>query len=160
VTPVNPTAAPIEAPKEIKPEPPAPPSYSMAGVVGGVAGGIPGGTVGGVVGGIPQPPPPPPPPSAPVRPGGNIKEPKKIVDAKPIYPQIAQQAKIQGIVIIEAIIAKDGSVKDARVLRPAPMLDQAALEAVRKWKYTPTLLNGEPVEVIMTVTVTFTLNNP
>jgi hypothetical protein len=93
----------------------------MPGVVGGVAGGIPGGTVGGVVGGIPQPPPPAPP-QAPVRVGGDIKEPKRIVDAKPVYPQIAQQAKIQGIVIIEAIIGKDGSVKEARVLRPVPML--------------------------------------
>jgi len=131
----------------------------MPGVVGGVAGVIPGGTVGGVVGGIPQPPPPAPP-QAPVRVGGDIKEPKRIVDAKPVYPQIAQQAKIQGIVIIEAIIGKDGSVKEARVLRPVPMLDQAALEAVRKWKYSPTLLNGQPVEVVMTVTVTFTLNTP
>ena len=76
----------------------------------------------------------------------------------PIYPPIAQTAKIQGIVIIEAIIGKDGRVKEAKVLRPAPMLDQAALEAVRQWQYTPTLLNGVPVEVVMTVTVTFTLN--
>jgi len=129
----------------------------MAGVVGGVAGGIPGGQVGGVVGGIPAPPPPAPP-AAPVRVGGDIKEPKKIKDVKPIYPPIAQSAKIQGIVIIEAIIGKDGSVKEAKVLRPAPMLDQAALDAVRQWRYTPTLLNGQPVEVVMTVTVTFTLN--
>ena len=90
----------------------------------------------------------------------DFKAPRKIKDAKPVYPQIAQQAKIQGIVIIEAIIGKDGSVKEARVLRPVPMLDQAALDAVRKWKYSPTLLNGQPVEVVMTVTVTFTLNAP
>jgi protein TonB len=93
-----------------------------------------------------------------VRVGGDIKEPKKIKHVPPTYPPIAQQAKIQGVVIIEATIARDGSVKDAKVLRPAPMLDQAALEAVRQWRYTPTLLNGQPVEVIMTVTVTFTLN--
>ena len=95
---------------------------------------------------------------APVRPGGLIAEPKKIVDVRPVYPEIAQQARIQGIVILELIVGVDGSVTDARVLRPAPMLDQAALEAVRQWKYTPTLLNGAPVPVIMTVTVTFTLD--
>ncbi len=87
-----------------------------------------------------------------------IKEPKKIKHVKPVYPQIAQTAKVQGIVIIEATIGKDGSVKDAKVLRSVALLDQAALDAVRQWKFTPTLLNGEPVEVIMTVTVNFTLN--
>jgi len=157
---VNPTAAPIEAPKDIKPEPPAvPQNYSMAGVVGGVAGGIPGGQLGGVVGGIPAPPPPAPP-AAPVRVGGDIKEPKKIKDAKPVYPPLAQTAKISGIVIIEAIIAKDGSIRDAKILRGMPMLNDAALEAVRQWRYTPTTLNGVPVEVVMTVTVNFTLNEP
>ncbi len=77
---------------------------------------------------------------------------------KPIYPQIAQTAKIQGIVIIEATIAKDGSIKDAKVLRGQALLDQSALDAVRQWRYTPTMLNGVPVEVVMTVTVNFTLN--
>jgi protein TonB len=128
----------------------------MTGVVGGVAGGIPGGTVGGVVGGI-SAPPPPPPPQAPVRVGGDIKQPSKIHDVNPIYPAIAKTAKIQGIVIIEATIGKDGSVKDAKVLRSVQLLDQAALDAVRQWKFTPTLLNGVPVEVVMTVTVNFTL---
>ena len=65
---------------------------------------------------------------------------------------------MQGIVIIEAIIGKDGNVKDAKVLRSVPLLDQAALEAVRQWRFTPTLLNNVPVEVVMTVTVNFTLN--
>jgi protein TonB len=156
---VNVNAAPIEAPKEIvmdPPPPPPPPSLSMAGAVGGVAGGVPGGTAGGVVGGIAPPAPPPQP--APVRVGGDIKEPKKIRDARPVYPQIAQSAKVQGIVIIEAIIGKDGTVRDAKVLRSVALLDQAALEAVRQWRYSPTTLNGVPVEVIMTVTVNFTLN--
>jgi len=108
-----------------------------------------------VVSGIPAPPPPPP---QQVRVGGDIKEPKKIVDAKPIYPEIAQRAKISGIVIIEATIGKDGTVRDAKVLRSQPFLDQAALDAVKKWKFTPTLLNGVPVEVIMTVTVNFTFS--
>jgi len=126
-------------------------------VVGGVAGGIPGGAVGGVVGGIPAPPPPPPPPAQPVRVGGQIKEPKKIKDVRPIYPPIAQSARVQGIVIIEATIGVDGSVTDARVIRPVALLDQAALEAVRQWRFTPTELNGQKVPVIMTVTVNFTL---
>jgi protein TonB len=148
----NPNAAPVEAPREVKPEPP-PQSFTAA--VGGVAGGIPGGVPGGIVGGIP--PPPPPPPAAPVRVGGDIKEPRKIHDVKPIYPQIAMTAKVQGVVIIEATIGKDGSVTNAKILRSQPLLDQAALDAVKQWKFTPTLLNGVPVEVIMTVTVNFTL---
>jgi protein TonB len=123
--------------------------------VSGVAGGVPGGVPGGIAG-LP-PPPPPPPPQAPVRVGGDIKEPKKIRDQKPVYPAIAMTAKVQGIVIIEATIGKDGSVTNAKVLRSQPLLDQAALDAVKQWKFTPTLLNGVPVEVIMTVTVNFTL---
>ena len=122
-----------------------------------MAGGIPGGVVGGVVGGI-APPPPPPPPQAPVRVGGDIKEPKKIKDVKPVYPQIAQTAKIQGIVIIEATSARTAASRTRRSCARSPLLDQAALDAVRQWKFTPTLLNGVPVEVIMTVTVNFTLN--
>jgi protein TonB len=154
---VNPTAAPIEAPAEVKPEPPPRPAAGSIGVVGGVAGGIPGGAVGGVVGGIPAPPPPPPPPAQPVRVGGQIKEPKKIKNVAPIYPPIAQSARVQGIVIIEATIGVDGRVTDARVIRPVALLDQAALEAVKQWVFTPTMLNGQAVPVIMTVTVNFTL---
>ena len=152
---VNPAAAPIEAPPEVKPEPPPRPAAGNFGVVGGVAGGIPGGSMGGVVGGIPAPPPPPP--QAPVRVGGQIKPPTKIKDVRPVYPPIAQSARVSGVVIIEATIGVDGSVIDARVIRPVALLDQAALEAVRQWKFSPTLLNGVPVPVIMTVTVNFTL---
>jgi protein TonB len=93
-----------------------------------------------------------------VRVGGDIKEPKKIKDAKPVYPQVAMAAKVEGMVIIEATIGKDGSVQDAKVLRHVPLLDQAALDAVKEWKFTPTTLNGQPVEVLMTVTVNFTLH--
>ena len=99
----------------------------------------------------------PPPPPAPVRVGGNIKAPQKIKDVKPVYPPIAQSARVQGVVIIEATIGPDGHVTDAKVLRSVPLLDQAALDAVRQWVFTPTLLNGVPVPVIMTVTVNFTL---
>jgi len=154
---VNPNAAPVEAPAEIKPEaaPPAPPSV---GVPGGVVGGVPGGSLGGVVGGLPEAPPPPPPP-APVRVGGNIRAPQKTRNVAPVYPQIAQSARVQGVVIIEATIGHSGKVQDARVLRSIPLLDQAALDAVRQWEYSPTLLNGVPVPVIMTVTVNFTLQS-
>jgi periplasmic protein TonB len=157
-TPVtNPNAAPTEAPKEIVPEAPAPATGVSEGVPGGVEGGIPGGTIGGVVGGLPSAPPPPPPPSAPVRVGGNIKAPTKTRNVNPVYPPIAQSARVQGVVIIEATIGPDGRVKDAKVLRSIPLLDQAALDAVKQWQFTPTLLNGVPVPVIMTVTVNFTL---
>jgi len=153
---VNPAAAPVEAPSEIKPETGIE-AGPEGGVAGGVEGGVPGGVVGGVVGGLPEAPPPPPPPQAPVRVGGNIRPPQKIKDLRPVYPSIAQSARVQGVVIIEATIGPDGKVKDARILRSIPLLDQAALDAVRQWEFTPTLLNGVPVPVIMTVTVNFTL---
>jgi protein TonB len=76
----------------------------------------------------------------------------------PVYPQLARSAGIQGIVIIQATIGVDGSVVGAEVLRSVLFLDQAALDAVRQWRFTPTRLNGEPVAVIMTVTVNFRLN--
>jgi periplasmic protein TonB len=151
---VNPTAAPVEAPSEIKPETGIEAGFESAGVVGGLEGGV----VGGITGGIPEPPPPPPPPpTQPVRVGGNIKPPQKVKHINPVYPPIAQSARVQGIVIIEATIGPGGAVQDAKVLRSIPLLDQAALDAVRQWQFTPTLLNGVPVPVIMTVTVQFTL---
>lgn len=104
------------------------------------------------------PPPPPPPPPAPLRVGGDIKEPKKTRNVPPVYPKIAMAAKVSGVVILEATISKEGQVRDVKVLRSIPMLDNAAVEAVRQWQYTPPLLNGVPVDVIMTVTVNFTLN--
>jgi len=89
--------------------------------------------------------------------GGAIKPPVKTRDVAPIYPSIAQSARVQGVVIIEATIGPDGTVQNARVLRSIPLLDNAALDAVRQWVFTPTLLNGSPVPVIMTVTVNFQL---
>ena len=146
----NPNAAPVEAPRQITPEPPPRPLSSQVG--SGVAGGVMGGSASLLSA------PPPPPPSAPVRVGGDIKEPKKIVNKDPVYPPVAMAEKIEGIVIIEATIAKDGSVKDAKILRGQPLLNQAATDAVTQWKFTPTTLNGEPVEVLMTVTVNFKLH--
>jgi TonB family protein len=98
---------------------------------------------------------PPADPSGPVRVGGSVREPKKIKDVKPAYPNIALLAGVQGIVIIEAVIDREGLVRDTRVLRSTALLDQAALDAVREWRFTPTQLNGVPVEVVMTVTVNF-----
>jgi len=101
-----------------------------------------------------------PAPSAaqPIHVGGDIKAPAKTRDVRPVYPAAAQASRIQGIVIIEATIGADGRVRETRVLRPvSPLLDDAAVEAVRQWEYEPTLLNGSPVPVIMTVTVNFRL---
>jgi protein TonB len=92
-----------------------------------------------------------------VRVGGNIKAPQKMKHVAPVYPPIAQSARVSGVVIIEATIGPNGKVQDAKVLRSIPLLDQAALDAVKQWEFTPTLLNGVPVPVIMTVTVNFTL---
>lgn len=94
---------------------------------------------------------------APVRVGGNIQAPVKTRHVTPEYPPLAQSARVQGVVILEAVIDPDGRVEDARVLRSIPLLDQAAVDAVRQWEFTPTMLNGQRVPVIMTVTVQFTL---
>jgi TonB family protein len=102
--------------------------------------------------------PPPPPSMQPVRVGGEIKEPRKLKDVPPVYPDIARQARVQGVVILECEIGPDGRVTEVKVLRGIPLLDAAAMEAVRQWVYTPTLLNGVPVPVIMTVTVNFRLS--
>lgn len=99
-------------------------------------------------------------PGQPVRVGGNIRAPMQTRKVNPAYPAIAQSARVQGVVILEALIDEQGRVADARVLRSIPLLDQAAIDAVRQWEYAPTLLNGVAVPVIMTVTVQFTLPQP
>lgn len=103
-------------------------------------------------------PPPPPAIDKPLPVGGNIQAPVKIRDAKPVYPAVARAARIEGMVIVEATIAKDGRVVDARVLRSIPLLDEAALAAVREWRYSTPTLNGVPIDVLMTVTIRFALN--
>jgi TonB family protein len=92
----------------------------------------------------------------PVRVGGKIRPPTKVKDVAPVYPAAAKSARVAGTVIVEATIGSDGKVTDAKVLRSIPLLDQAALDAVRQWEYTPTLLNGVPVPVLVTVTISFT----
>jgi TonB family protein len=103
---------------------------------------------------------PPRAPEAPrsVRVGGSIPEPRKLKNVAPFYPAAAKQARVQGVVILECTIGVDGRVEDVKVLRSVPLLDAAAVDAVRQWVYTPTLLNGVPVPVIMTVTVNFKLS--
>jgi TonB family protein len=93
----------------------------------------------------------------PLRVGGNIKTPTKTKDVRPVYPPEAQAARVQGVVILETLIDEDGKVAETRILRSIPIFDQAALESVRQWEFQPTLLNGNPTAVLMTVTVTFTL---
>lgn len=112
--------------------------------------------------GLPPPPPPPPPldqtlGNAPVRVGGNVKAPTKTRDVRPVYPDEAREAGVQGVVILEVTVDATGHIADARVLRSIPLLDTAALEAAQQWEFEPTLLNGRPVSVIMTVTVNFAL---
>lgn len=101
-----------------------------------------------------------PPAQQAVRVGGDVKPPQQIKKVPPEYPQAAIAAGIDGIVILEATIGVDGKVRSVRVLRPVPFLNDAAVAAVQQWEYTPTLLAGRPTPVIMTVTVTFTLNGP
>jgi protein TonB len=119
-------------------------------------------TLGVVKGGDYFAPPPAPsvapvPDQVPFRVGGDVKRPVKVKDVAPVYPAIARASRVEGIVIVEATIGPDGKVEAARILRSVPLLDAEALEAVRRWEYTPTLLNGVPVAVVMTVTVDFRL---
>jgi len=117
------------------------------------------------------PPPPPASPSAfsepfdqavarlqPLRVGGAIRAPVKTSDARPVYPADAQKARVQGVVILEAIIDDQGSVANARVLRSVPLLDAAALDAVSRWRFTPTEIDGRRISLLLTVTVNFTLS--
>jgi TonB family protein len=99
--------------------------------------------------------PPPRADGAPVRVGGAVMAPMQTRKVAPVYPEIARSARVQGVVILEVLIDEQGRVASARVLRSIPLLDQAALDAVYQWEYTPTLLNGVPVPVVMTATVAF-----
>ena len=92
-----------------------------------------------------------------IRVGGGIKPPTKTRDVKPVYPVEALAARVQGVVVADVLIGPDGQVHDAIIRRSIPFFDAVALEAVRQWEFTPTLLNGNPINVAMTVTVNFTL---
>ena len=105
----------------------------------------------------PQPTPRAVAPTAPVRVGHGVREPRKIVDVTPVYPALALSVKVDGVVLLEAVINERGLVERLRVLKSVPLLDAAAIDAVSRWRYTPTLLNGTPVAVLMTITINFTL---
>jgi protein TonB len=157
--------APTVIPKQVNliKEEELPPDPGMVGVMGGVPGGIPGGqaggVLGGIIGGIGNLPPPPKETPKRIVVGGNVQQARLINQARPIYPPLAKQARISGTVRLQAVIAKDGTIQELQVMSGHPLLVQSALDAVRQWRYHPTLLNGEPVEVATTIDVIFTLSS-
>ena len=131
------------------------PRAESGGVPGGMPGGVPGGIVGGVVVASVAVPPAP---IVPVRVGGEIKEPKKIRHVNPIYPDVAVAAHVHGNVVLECLVDPQGRVTEVTLLRGVSILNSAAIDAVKQWRYTATLKDGVPVSVILTVTVTFQLS--
>jgi periplasmic protein TonB len=155
---LNSDAAPTMAPSRINPEvlSSGPPVPDLP--VGDAA--VSTSDVGALVDGaarVTPLPPPSPKPLGPIKVSELVQPPKKIVDARPIYPDLARQARVEGTVVLEAILDRNGRVDQVFVVRSVPLLDSAALDAVRQWRYTPTALNGQPVAVLMTITIRFTL---
>jgi protein TonB len=154
---LNPSAAPVEAPKEIAAEPPAA-DVDLSG-----AERLAGGIVAGVASleALPPPAPPPPPlphpPAVPVRIGGQVRQPPLLSRVPPAYPLLAVSSRVEGVVILEALVDREGHVEDVKVLRSIPLLDGAAMDAVRQWRYAPLVLHGQPVRFLVTVTVAFQL---
>jgi protein TonB len=152
--------APAEIPVGIQPETLVD-SGEEGGVVGGVVGGIPGGVLGGLPGGIvtdvAPPPPPPPPPVTPKRVGGDIRAPALRHRVEPVYPALAVANRVTGVVILEATVDETGKVIDVKVLRGLLFLDDAAVHAVKQWRYEPLVLNGQAFPFTLTVTLTFSL---
>ena len=136
----------------------------VGGVPGGVPGGAPGGVIGGIIGAVPsrclrllrseeaQAHP------QRIRVGGNVQAANLIRKVQPVYPPLAKQARIQGTVRFTAIIGKDGTIQNLQLVSGHPLLVEAARQAVSQWHYKPTLLNGEPVEVVTQIDVNFTLS--
>jgi protein TonB len=150
-----PTVIPETVPVPLaEPEPEGPTEGVEGGVEGGVPGGVMGGVIGGVVGGTG-----PGTGEEPLRVGGDVKAPQLINRVEPSYPEAARKARMEGVVILEAIITANGNVEDVKVLKSVnPLLDAAATRAVQQWKYRPATLNGRAVRVYLTVTVTFNLH--
>jgi len=164
----NQFVAPTEIPKEIPPPVDEAPVVGVSNIVGSIPGGVSGGVAGGVPGGVvgnllssvaPVAPPPPPKPVRrdPIKVGGNVQESKLIRRIEPAYPELAKRARVQGKVVLVVTVDEEGNVSEIKVQQGHPLLDEAAKAAVAQWKYSPTLLNGEPVPVIATVTVIFNL---
>jgi protein TonB len=154
----------------------APPALETEGMIGGIEGGVPGGVMPVWLGSalssaavVPMPPPPPPPPPASAAPpptppaperirvSSEIQQTMLVSSVRPEYPPLARQARIQGIVRLEAIIARDGAVTQLQVIDGHPLLAPAALAAVAQWRYRPATINGQAVEVITHVHVHFRL---
>jgi periplasmic protein TonB len=138
----------------------APPQMAASGVVGGVPGGIPGGQMGGVIGGIISSTPVAVPKVATpqrVRVSAGVTSGLLVKRIQPNYPPLARQARIQGTVVLHAVISKEGAIENLTLVSGHPMLAPAAIDAVKQWRYKPYLLNGEPVEVDTEVQVNFTL---
>jgi protein TonB len=154
---------PKAIPKDLKiikeeAEPPDMGGGMIGGVPGGVAGGSAGGVLGGVIGGAGSAPPPPPKMTPKrVTVGGNVQAARLVNRVQPLYPPLARQTRISGTVKLHAIIGKNGAVEQLQVVSGHPLLVQSALDAVRQWRYQPTLLNGEPVEVDTEIDVIFSL---
>lgn len=144
----NHDAAPVEELDVIAPEQRDLPDAAPDGAGAIVGAGDPGGDLFGAL-----------PPPSPLRVGGVVRPPQKVHHVAPAYPATAQSAHVTGTVILEALIVEDGSVGDVKVLRSVALLDSAAVDAVRQWRYTPTLLNGVPVQIILVVTIAFTLTD-
>lgn len=150
---------PTKIPKKVEmiKEEEAPPP--MTGVVGGVPGGVPGGSMGGVMGSIISSTNVAVPKVAVqrIRVSSGVTQGMVIRRVEPTYPQIARTARVQGIVILQAVIGKDGTIQNLHVVSGHPLLTAAAMDAVKQWRYKPYILNGDPVEVDTTVEVRFNL---
>jgi periplasmic protein TonB len=173
---VKPTARLIEAGKLMAPksipkdvniikEDAPPPDVGVSQVTGGVVGGVPGGQIGGVLGGIiggvstaaPPPPPPPAPVQTRITKGGDVMMATAINKVTPVYPQLARQARVQGTVRLHTLIDKDGKVIDATYVSGPAMLAQSAIDAVKQWRFHPTMLNNTPVQVECVFELNFSL---
>jgi periplasmic protein TonB len=155
----TPTKIPKKILENLK-EDEAPPQMAATGVVGGVPGGVPGGSMGGVIGSVLSGTPVAVPKIATpqrVRVSSGVSTGLLIRKVPPTYPPLARQARIQGVVVLQAQISKEGNIQNLQLISGHPMLAPAAIEAVKQWKYKPYLLNGEPVEVDTQVQVNFTL---
>jgi periplasmic protein TonB len=154
---------PADAPAEVRAE--AEPIEESGGTLSGVEGGVDGGIAGGMIGAagpvaLPQPPAPPPavPSTAPVRVGGPIKPPALVHRVEPVYSTLAAASQLSGIVVLEAVVGANGAVDNVKVLRsPGALLDIAAVDALKQWRYSPLMLNGVATPFVITVTFNFTI---
>ena len=153
-TPAPSNAAPIEPPDGVKPEPEVSVEPAPRDDPGALLSGVPLNSV-GPVNDVTLAPPPQVRPKEPVHVGGGVVAPTKIADVAPIYPPIALAARKEGLVILQAVIDEDGLVREVKVLRSDPLFDKSAMEAVKQWRFTRPTLNGQPIPVVMTVTVGF-----